>query len=230
MSTKVLSALASIILCVGFAAPVEGSLMTFDSRSIFNTIAPGLSVDTFETGLVASGGATVCTGPLSSAAASACFPLGGLLPGAVYSASPGPLMAVLGAGFPGVGNTSKVLGPNFFSETFNINYSNANAVGFDVFPGQPGAAPVLISVFSPLNTSLGSFNILGPIGGTFWGVISDTDLIGRINIQSLPNGGELIDNHAFGIAQVPEPTVLALLGAGTLASGLLLRRRSRKSA
>jgi hypothetical protein len=229
MSSKVLSALASIILCVGFAAPVEGALMTFNSRSIFNTVAPGLSVDTFETGLVAPGGVTVCTGPLSSAAASACFPLGGLLPGAVYSAMPGPSMVVLGAGFPGVGNTSKVVGPNAFSDTFNVNYSNANAVGFDVLPGAPGAAPVLISVFSPLSILLGSFNIPGPIGGTFWGVVSDTDLIGRINIQSLPNGGELIDNHAFGIAQIPEPTVLALLGVGTLSLGLL-RRRSRKSA
>jgi hypothetical protein len=231
MFNKLAALVAAALLCVSLAAPAEGALITFNSRAMFNAAAPGLPLETFEAGLVGPGGVVGCAAPISGAAASACFPLGGLLAGAIYDSPMFHELVVLGAGFGPVGNASKVLGPNAFADTFNVLYSNANAVGFDVFPGLV-AGNVTIEVFSTLNVLLGSFMIPAPLGPTFWGVISDSDLIGRINIASITAagaaGGELIDNHAFGIAQVPEPVALTLLGSGLLAFGLS-RRRAKKA-
>ena len=166
---------------------------------------------------------------MSSAAGSACFAVATLLPGAIYSASPAGGLVVIGAGFPPVGNASKILGPNAFTDTFNISFTAATtAVGFDFFPG-PAAGNVQISVFDPGNVSLGVFNIPGALGVNFFGVVSTSDLIGRINITSTvgtTSGGELIDNVAFGNAgaTVPEPSSLVLLTGG-LAMLLRLRRK-----
>jgi hypothetical protein len=140
-------------------------------------------------------------------------------------------MVVLGAGFPGTGNTSKVLGPNAFADTFNLTFANANAVGFDVFPG-PAAGNVAISVFDTANTPLGVFTVAAPIGGTFFGVVNTTGGIGRINIASLSTTpGELIDNLAFGTAgstvPVPEPTTMLLLGTGLAWIGAAARKRRK---
>jgi hypothetical protein len=217
--------LTAAAIGAALARPVGASPITFNSRSAFNLAAPGLALETFESALVSAGGVTVCSGPLSSAAASACFPLGGLVPGVTYNASTAGLnMVTLGAGFSGLPITSKVLGPNFFSATFNITFSDSpNAVGFDVFPGLT-AGNIAISVFSPDTALLGTFGVFGPFGGTFFGVIADGP-IGRVNIasqSSLP--GELVDNLAFGI--VPEPASLTLTALGV--AGLLARHRLRR--
>src|SRR5690349_17054428 len=87
------------ILFVSLSIPGHGSLLTYNSRALFNEAAPGLPLETFETGLVPAHGLTTCTGPLSSASASGCFPAGALLPGVIYSALPGPSMVLLGPGF-----------------------------------------------------------------------------------------------------------------------------------
>ena len=201
------------VALVLLAVPAYAALITFSSRGTFNSSVPGLPVETFEAGLVAPGGLTLCNGPLSSSAASACFPLGGLLPGVTYSAVPGPAMVVLGAAFDGIGNASKVLGPDIFADTFNLTFTGVTGVGFDVFPG-PVAGNILISVFSPTNVALGSFTTAGVVGGSFFGVLSTTGQIGRVNIASQAAfPGELIDNLAFG-TPVPEPSSLLLLAGG----------------
>jgi hypothetical protein len=104
--------LCLLVALLLLSVPAYADLVTFISLAAFTAAAPGLPVETFESGLVSSPGVTPCTGLLSGAAASACFPLGGLLPGVVYSSTPDPIMVVLGAGV--VGNPSKVLGPNPF--------------------------------------------------------------------------------------------------------------------
>ena len=215
----------AMIALLFVSAPAYADLFTFSSRATFNSAVPGLPVETFESGLVSPGGITLCPGPLSSAAASTCFPVGGLLPGVTYSASPAGNMVVLGAGV--AGNTSKVLGPNAFADTFNLTFTgNVTAVGFDVFPG-PTAGNIAISLFSPTDTLLSTFTIFGNVGPNFFGVVSTTSLIGRINIasqSSLP--GELIDNLAFG-RQVPEPSSILLVAGGLAIVQLKLLRNRR---
>ncbi len=228
---RCLLALASLVF---LSLPAYADLITFSTRPTFNAAAPGLPVETFESGLVAPGAVRACNGPLSSAMSSTCFPLGGLLPGVVYNASDASSanMVVLGAGLPGVDNTSKVLGPNALRDTFNLTFANANAVGFDVLPG-PVAGNVAISVFDSANTPLGVFTVAAPIGGTFFGVIFTTGTIGRINVASQSTApGELIDNLAFGTAvatAVPELTTMLLLGTGLAAIGAAVRKRRKKA-
>jgi hypothetical protein len=207
-------------------------LVTYSDRDLFNAAAPGLPLETFESGLVSPGGVTLCDGPLSSASASSCFAAGTLLPGITYSAEPGTQMVVLGAGFPGVGNTSKVIGPNVFADTLDLTFMSANAVGFDFYPGL-AAGNVAISIFSPANDLLGSFLINAPLGPSFFGVTSDTDFgsIGRINVASQSSSpGELIDNVAFGnVSTVPEPASLLLVGSCLLTLVLSRHWRAKKN-
>lgn len=211
-----------------FVLPGHGALITFASRAAFNSAAPGLPTETFESGLVAASSVTVCNGPISSAAASTCFAAGALLPGVTYNASGAvqPNLVVLGANFPGVGNTSKVVGPNAFADSLNLTFAMSDAAGFDVFPG-PAAGTINITVFSPTNIQLGLFAIVAPIGPTFFGVISDSGPIGRINIASTSaSPGELIDNLSFGTAVIPEPTSMVLSGGALGVLALLRRRRA----
>ena len=165
--------LVAAALLVMTHRPCDAALITFNDRTAFNVAAPGLTIETFEAGLVNAGGVTTCNDPLSRAVASACFPAGALAPGVTFGASPGSSMAVLGAGFGTVGHFSKVLGPNAFTDTLNLTFPSANAVGLDVFAG-PAAGNVLLSVFSPAGVLLlGSFTVAAPVGGTFFGVLSD---------------------------------------------------------
>lgn len=214
---------AALLLSV--ASQAHAALITFNDRGLFVGAAPGLPVETFEAGLVSAGGVTTCNGPLSSATATPCFASGALLPGIEYSASLGPSIAILGAGV--VQNASKVLGPNLFSDTLNVTFASANAIGLDVLAG-PVAGNVVVRVFSPGAQLLETFTVATPPGGTFFGIVSDTGPIGSLNIASLASiPGELIDNVAFGTTSaVPEPASIVLLGLGVASVAARRRRRS----
>ena len=223
-----------LVAILSSSVPVHADLVTFDSLGAFTAAAPGLPVETFESGLVDPGGITPCPGPLSSAAASACFPAGGLLPGVVYSAvvsgvlTDDPL-SVMGAGFSPFGNPSKALGPFAPDETtLNLAFTDVNAVGFDLQFFSLYFAN--ISVFSPNQVLLGTIALpFDFAGGTrFAGAVSTTDSIGSVHVQvraALGPGGspgrEIIDNVRFG--KVPEPSSMLLLVAG-LALVFRLRR------
>lgn len=231
--SRLFTLLAVTLLIVLPARRTDAALIFFTTEAAFDLAAPVLTVETFESGLVGAGSATSCTGPVSSSSGSTCFPVGGLAPGASYDAAAVTSLdvVVLGANFGSVGNTSKVFGANAFADTTNIIFTSlVDAVGFDVFAG-PAAGNVLISVFDTGNLLLGSTTIFAPLGGTFFGVISTSDSIGRVNIASqAASPGELIDNVEFGVAgaTAPEPAALLLLGIGVIAAGAR-RRRLRAS-
>ena len=57
-------------------------------------------------------------------------------------------------------------------------------MGFDLFHG-PVRGDVVVSVFSPMDLLLGSFTVAAPLSGAFFGVVSDSGSIGRLNVASL---------------------------------------------
>ena len=212
-----------------FLLPSYAALITYSDRPTFNGAAPGLPTETFSSGLVNPASVTVCNGPLRSTSGDVCFPAGGLLPGVVYSSTSGP-MAVIGAGFAGLNNASNLLGPNNFGDTLDLAFTQTSAAGFDLFASPQTPGSVSISVYSTANALLGDFTVTAPLTGTFFGVFSNTGLIGRIDILSqaaLP--GEVITNLSFGVptATTPEPGSLLLSGAGLV--GMILWRRAKRS-
>lgn len=219
-----------------FLLPCYGALISYSDRPTFNGAAPGLPTETFASGLVSPSSVTTCNGPLSSTSGDACFPTGGLLPGVTYSAigtQPGSgQMAVIGTQFPGLNNSTKLLSPNISGDTFDLAFTQANAAGFDLFPGPVSSGNVVISIYNPVNALLGTFTVATPLTGTFFGVISNTDSISRIDLLSQvsdhPNAA--IANLSFGLAPtaaVPEPCSLLLSGAGLM--GIVLWRRQKRS-
>jgi hypothetical protein len=222
--------LVTSTVLVVFAWPADGALITFPTRAAFDAAAPGLTVETFD--LTFAGGVLICPGPLKKGQACPLTPEtvgpGGLLEGVTYSSDSGTLVLV-GPGFLTFGNTSNVLGPYSSLDTMDLTFDSASAVGFDVFPGV-AAADVLISVFDLVNAPMGQFTVSALPGGTFFGVLSDSGLIGRINVDTLGDfEGGLVDDLAFGVP-IPEPGTTLLIGTG-LAGWLARteRRRRRQS-
>jgi len=201
------------LLC--FALPALADVLTFNSLAAFTAAAPGLPVETFESGLVDPGGITTCPPPLSSSAASACFPAAGLLPGVVYGGSP-PL-AVQGGGQIFVGNTSKILSSNQAALTIEF-MDGVTAVGFDVY----GLGTTAVVYVSSSSARLVDFSGSLVTGGFFFGVVSTTDTIRQVYLYTFdmrappigPLGPGTIDNLRFGVAAAPEPSSLLLLATG----------------
>ena len=225
MKTKVFCVAAVALLAASSTA--SAALITFNTRATFDAQAGVLPIETFEEGNIAAGAVAPCPSPLSSASNNGCFATGDILPGLTLDSStarPTDGLALAGAGFGGV--PSKTVFANFFSDSLNLMFSGSSAVGFDLF-SQFSNSTITVSVFGAGDVLLNSFNIAATTGGVFFGVINDAGLITRINLFSLTDQAEGVDNIAFGQQAVPEPASLALLGAGLL--GVARARRRARS-
>ena len=219
---RVCSGFALAMLLVG-ATDASAALITFNSRAAFDLAAPGLPVEDFEEANVAAGSTATFTGALNSTTNNAVFGPGEILAGFSLEATDNVLVA-LGNGFFSFPTVN--VGPNFFSADSNLRFTNASAVGFDLHTNI--TSNMTISVFGEGDVLLSSF-VIGVASGstaTFFGVINDSGLITRLNVNAVNDGaGEVFDNVAFGAA-VPEPSTVLLIGGGLLA--VAARRRLQK--
>lgn len=222
MRMTIVAGAAALLLVASSTA--SAALITFGTRAGFDAQAGVLPIETFEEGNVAAGAVKPCPGLLQSTTINDCFVAGDILPGVTFqSSTPGPEgLALTGDGFAGI--TSKAIFANQFTDTLDMVFGGSNAVGFDLL-SQFAASTITVSVFGAGDVLLGSFDVAATTTGVFWGVISD-QAIRRINLSSLSNQAEGVDNVAFGQTAVPEPASLALLGAGLLGVARA-RRRAR---
>jgi hypothetical protein len=215
------------------STPSLAAIVTFTDRTVFNTAAGSLPIEDFEESLAPNGGFTTITGPLDSTSSNAAFSPGDILPGLQLVDRPGPDGAGMNAGGTGLfaGATKTVLN-NTFSDSLDLIFAGGtSAIGFDLYsaaaPGSLQNASVSIELFDLANASLGVFAASAiNTGSVFFGAVSDSALIGRVNVFSQSNGAETVDNVAFRAAVVPEPSTYLLCAAGLLALfGFGWRRR-----
>ena len=231
-------------LIVAFSSTsASAALLFYADEATFNAANPGLVVEDFEGGVVGEN----FTGPVNSTTTnigvfgSTIYSAGDIVPGVEFNSprrgNP-PFINDLNLRLRDVNGSvvfSTPSAPNFRSIDFS---TGVTAVSMDVFQfAVTGTDPndIAVRIFGTgglLNQATLPANDSAP---AFFGVLSDSDLITRIEIddanvdptvQTLANIAG-IDNVAFGIpAVVPIPAAVWLFGSGLL--GLIgLARRKR---
>jgi hypothetical protein len=176
-------------------------LLFYGDRGSFESDWPGLPVEGFEATLVPSNSLAICAGPFDSTTDNACFAPGGILDGIRFQVAPTPTreLAVFTENF--VGAPSVLVGPNHSGDDHEILLldGGVGAAGFDLYMlfGQDTCE---VEIFGPGDALLGQamLSVPGGVPGAFWGVASFDQPITRIGIRSLAEGGELLDDVAFG--------------------------------
>ena len=215
----------ALLLSAALLLPLNANagLLFFTDRSAFE-LASGLSEvnEDFEAANVSPGGVAGTNNPLNSFTNDSTFSTGDIIDGLSVSASSGSVVA-LGAGLIG---SSKSVGADLFSATtilsFNAGYQ---AIGLDLFSSNSDDV-IDISIFG-LSDSFLQLTTASGINSSlsFFGVISDSDLITKISFDSQNGAGEIIDNIIFlNAVSVPEPAGLAIFSLGLFA----LRLRQKK--
>ncbi len=186
----------------------NGSLRFFTDRGAFRVEAPDLPLEDFEEGNVGAGGAVGCPSPLDETSNNFCFAPGDIVPGVRFSTPQFASIALLGTGFGGA--PSKNVVANFFVDNWVIDFTAGNVTG---------AGMDLVAVFAADVCEIEIFGASGLLGstaapctnaGTFWGVVSDDEVITQITITSPNNqpglpfpSAEGVDNIEFGEAFIP---------------------------
>ena len=212
---SLLSAAAAVLLSLAAVAPSHASAITlYYNQSDFDSAVTTSLLEDFES-----------ISPIPKDFPLASFSHNGVTYTGL-AGSPFPNVWVASPGYPnfglGVGiTTTSILVANG-DEDIQMDFSMAPlAVGFDVYFN--GLGPVTLSVTNTAFTAIFTDSRLLDNKG-YYGIVS-TDPILSIRFTST-DGGLLntgVDNIA--IASVPEPTTLALLGAGVLGLGRLRKRK-----
>jgi hypothetical protein len=210
------AAAALVLLSLAVVAPSHASTITlYESQSAFDSAATTSLLEDFEA-------FTPKDTPFSSITSHGVFYTG-------FAGAPFPNVWVASPGYnnfgAGVGTTTtSILTANGDEDILMTFTMTPLAVGFDVYFN--GLGPVTLTVtntaFTAVFTDGRNLDTLG-----YYGIVS-TDPILSIRFTST-DGGRLntgIDNISISSApEVPEPTTLALLGAGVLGLGRMRKRR-----
>ena len=201
------------LLSLTFATNSRAGVVAFLTKTSFDTASSTTLLEDFE-------GFAPKDTPLASFVSNGVTYTG-------LAGAPGPNVWVASPGYPnfgaGVGVTTTSILTTNGDEDFTMDFSMTPfAVGFDVYLN--GLGPVRTTI----TTTVGSFTLTDLRGldtKEYYGFVS-TDPITSIRFTStlggLANTG--VDNIAIG-SPVPEPTTVALLGAGLVA----LRARRRRN-
>lgn len=203
----------------------------YADQTLFETAAPGLTVEPFLSSLV--GPASLCTdfAPLNSTTLpDNCFAAGELAAGFTLNMDPpNEDYVYLTTGF--LGAPFEIIGPNAFADDLYLYFDNANAIGFDLVGDLVGPVTVSIEIYSGPNL-LGTTTAIGSATGLFWGVTS-TDPITEIRlIGTTGSDGELIGHLQFGTyAAIPTLGTIGMISLFTLLmlGGVVLMLKQRKA-
>jgi len=221
----IFSALAVISASLFLSPIASAGLIFFDDRAAFEA-ASGLSGvnEDFEQANVAPGGVGGTTNPLNAFTDDNLFSTGEIVSGLNIGASNGAVVA-LGAGVVG---DSIGVGADLFSASTSIFFDTGyTAIGLDLYVAT-SSDTVDITMFNMHGAEIASTAVSGISRSlSFFGVISDGELITKIDFNSQSGAGEIIDNVTFENATVdiPEPSSIALLVLSF--AGLSFSRRKK---
>lgn len=202
----------------------NAGLVFFTDRANFEAASGLVAInETFESANVAAGGIVSTPSMLNSETNNSVFSTGSIAPGLSIAASNGNLVVL-----NGILGDSKSVAADLFAAFTIINLdAGSQALGLDIFANAPNAILDLrfydVDARLFATTSISGINNLSP---SFFGVISDSTLIAKVEFEGLGSVGEVIDNITFGqVVNVPEPSTFAIFVIGIL--GLLVRQANK---
>ncbi|MBD2527272.1 PEP-CTERM sorting domain-containing protein [Nostoc sp. FACHB-133] len=225
---------ALTLLLFGMAEQVRGAVIFQTDRLAFETANPGLMIEDFENGNIATDQAFPFPDErLNNATNNAYFSPGDILSGIEFKVSGDSNFAVSNNAF--VNTTTKLILAAQASADILINLNpGVTSVGFDIYDFGGTDDNLLVEVLGSSSVlSKFTFN-LSALNQQFIGVTSDSKNISSIRLTHLLTGpccagAYGIDNVAFGgVVSVPEPFTL---GGTVLASaiGLSIKRKQKNS-